>query len=104
MPPRPCRLRVVWALSTLLAIAPLAAADEPERLRQIVATGDPAPGGGVFDRFGAESMPIVAPINGRGDVVFFSTLGRGGADEGLFAWSAGRVRAVAREGDRVPGV
>jgi hypothetical protein len=86
--------------STLTA----AGADESSRLRRVVATGDSAPGGGVFDRFGTESMPIVVPINTRGDVVFFSTLGRGGPDEGLFAWSRGRITAVAREGDRVPGV
>ena len=105
MPLRPWHPRVVWALSVLLGAATLTtAADEPRRLRQVVAAGDAAPGGGVFDRFGAESMPIVAPVNARGDVVFFSTLGRGGADEGLFVWSRGRIGAVAREGDRVPGV
>ena len=105
MPPRSFHLRVVCALSTLLAVGgPTAAAGEPARLRQVVATGDAAPGGGVFDRFGAESMPIVAAVNARGDVVFFSTLGRGGAAEGLFVWSNGRIRPVAREGDRVPGV
>lgn len=89
----------------LLAVGTLTtAADEPARLRQVVATGDAAPGGGVFDRFGAEAMPIVAPVNARGDVAFFSTLGRGGVDEGFFMWSRGRITAVAREGDRVPGV
>ena len=97
--------RVVCALSGLLALGTLTtAADEPARLRRVVATGDAAPGGGIFDRFGAEAMPIVAPVNARGDVAFFSTLGRGGADEGLFMWSRGRITAVAREGDRVPGV
>ena len=91
---------------TLLAfcVATTASADEPARLRRVAATGDPAPGGGVFDRFGTESMPVVAPVNARGDVAFFSTLGRAGTDEGLFLWSRGRVTAVAREGDRVPGV
>jgi len=88
----------------LLVVTLTAAADESTHVHQVVATGDAAPGGGVFDRFGAESMPIVAPVNATGDVVFFSTLGRGGADEGLFVSSRGRIRAVAREGDRVPGV
>ncbi len=106
MPPRSRRLRLVCALSVILAAVTLAAADdEPAtHVRRVVTTRDAAPGGGVFDRFGAESMPIVAPVNAGGDVVFFSTLGRGGADEGLFVWSRGRIRAVAREGDRVPGV
>jgi hypothetical protein len=78
--------------------------DEPSRLRRVAATGEAAPGGGSFDRFGAESMPIVAPVNARGDVAFFATLSRSGADEGLFLWSRGRIAAVAREGDRVAGV
>ncbi len=79
-------------------------ADEPMRLRRVALTGDPAPGGGVFDRFGAESMPIVAPVNARGDVVFFATLSRSDVTEGLFLSSRGRIIAVAREGDAVPGV
>ena len=103
MPARQSRLRGVSALLTLLALgAPTTAADE-SRLRRVVVTGDAAPGGGVFDRFGAESMPIVAPVNARGDVVFFATLGRGDAGEGLFQWSRGRLTAIAREGDRVAG-
>ena len=80
------------------------AAGESPPLRQVVATGEAAPGGGIFDRFGAEAMPIVAPVNARGDVAFFSTLGRGDADEGFFLWSRGRISVVAREGDRVGGV
>jgi hypothetical protein len=104
MPLRQSRLGAAWAFSTLLALgAVTTAADEPSRLRRVVATGDAAPGGGVFDRFGTESMPIVAPVNARGDVVFFATLGRGDAGEGLFLWSRGRVSAIAREGDRVAG-
>jgi hypothetical protein len=98
--PRPARM--MFALFAL-AVCTIAA-DAPARLSQVVATGQAAPGGGVFDRFGAEAMPIVAPVNGRGDVAFFSTLGRGGPDEGLFVWSRGRITAVAREGDRVPNV
>ena len=99
-------LRQFWlglAVLTMLA-ATTVSGDEPPRLRRVAATGDPAPGGGVFDRFGAESMPIVAPVNARGDVAFFSALGRAGTDEGFFLWSRGRTTAVAREGDRVPGV
>src|SRR6185295_1765195 len=57
-----------------------------------------------FDRFGAEAMPIVAPLNARGDIAFFATLSRAGVDEGFFLSSRGRVTAVAREGDRVAGV
>jgi hypothetical protein len=97
-------VRFARAVLILLAVwvAVPAAADEP-RLRRVASTGDAAPGGGLFDRFGAETMPIVAPVNARGDVAFFATLVRGGTDEGLFLWSRGRVTAVAREGDRVAG-
>jgi hypothetical protein len=105
MPLRQLSIRAL-ALPMLLVAAVLAtgAADEAGRLRRVASTGDTAPGGGVFDRFGAESMPIVAPVNSRGDVAFFSTIRRGNTDEAFFLWSRGRVTAVAREGDRVPGV
>ena len=105
MPSRPPCSRLVRILSMVLALGTVTmAAGEPVRLRQVAMTGDAAPGGGVFDRFGAESMPIVAPVNTGGDVAFFATLARGGPDEGLFLWSRGRVATVAREGDAVPGV
>jgi hypothetical protein len=97
------QIRLALVLFAALAAA-AASGDEPSRLRRVAATGDAVPGGGVFDRFGAESMPIVAPVNARGDVAFFATLGRANSDEGFFLWSRGRVTAVAREGDRVPGV
>jgi hypothetical protein len=97
------QFRLALALCAVLAAA-AASGDEPSRLRRVAATGDAAPGGGAFDRFGAESMPVVAPVNARGDVAFFATLTRAGADEGLFLASRGRVTAVAREGDRVAGV
>jgi hypothetical protein len=54
-----------------------AVAEEAVRLQRVASTGEAAPGGGVFDRFGAEAAPIVAPVNARGDVAFFATLGRG---------------------------
>jgi hypothetical protein len=97
------QIRLALVLFAALAAA-AASGDEPSRLRRVAATGDAVPGGGVFDRFGAESMPIVAPVNARGDVAFFATLGRANSDEAFFLWSRGRVIALAREGDRVPGV
>src|SRR6187397_2306977 len=81
-----------------------AVAEEAVRLQRVAATGEAAPGGGVFDRFGADATPIVAPVNARGDVAFFATIGRGNSGEGLFRWSRGRTVAVAREGDRVTSV
>ena len=82
----------------------VAHADPTHVLRAIARTGDAAPGGGTFDRFGQETLPIVAPVNGRGDVAFFASLSRGGSDEGIFLQRAGRIVTVAREGDRVAGV
>ena len=95
-------LRVSAAALLVLALGVGALADE-SRLSRVATTGDAAPGGGNFDRFGAETLPIAAPVNARGDVAFFATIVRGGPDEGLFLWSKGRVTAVAREGDRVAG-
>jgi hypothetical protein len=103
MPVRHLLRAVVLAVGVIGVALPVLG-DEAARFRRVAATGDPAPGGGAFDRFGAESMPIVAPVNARGDVAFFATLSRGGADEALFLWSRGRVTTVAREGDPVAGV
>jgi hypothetical protein len=93
---------VALAALTLGAAIPVAAGTL--RLERVVLSGDPAPGGGIFDRFTADGMPIVAPVNMRGDVAFFATLARGSADEGLFLSSRGRLTTVARGGEMVPGV
>jgi hypothetical protein len=99
---------VAWAWVCLLlpALAPgaRAHAGEAYTLRALARTGDAVSGGGSFDRFGQEGLPIVAPVNARGDVAFFATLSRGVSDEGIFLQRAGRIVTVAREGDRVPGV
>jgi hypothetical protein len=95
-----------WLLLALLAPSaaiPVRAA-ETYALRPVARTGEAAPGGGSFDRFGQETLPIVAPVNARGEVAFFATLTRGGADEGIFLRRGGRLVTVAREGDRVAGV
>jgi hypothetical protein len=92
-------------LSTLAAGAGGVAHAQPAHaLRAVARTGDAAPGGGSFDRFGQETLPIVAPVNARGDVAFFASLSRGASDEGIFLQRAGRIVAVAREGDRVAGI
>jgi hypothetical protein len=95
---------VAAVLLALLASGAPIAAEPRYELSAVARTGDAAPGGGTFDRFGQETLPIVAPVNAAGDVVFFATVVRGGADEGIFLRRGGRVVAVAREGDRVPGV
>src|SRR6266849_7405924 len=76
---------------------------ESVSLRQVVAAGQPAPGGGTFEHFSIESQPVVAPVNARGEIAFFATLLRGPAAEGLFLASGPRIDKVALEGDRAPG-
>jgi hypothetical protein len=103
---RPGPLVIGWLLLSTLAPSPgaVAHAGEAYVLRPLARTGDAVPGGGSFNRFGQEALPIVAPVNVRGDVAFFATLSRGASDEGIFLQRAGRIVTVAREGDRVAGV
>ncbi len=106
MPSRQRWPLIAWIVLTLLApsVVPRGeGADTTPALRVVARTGDAAPGGGTFDRFGQESLPVIAPVNARGDVAFFATLSRGAADEGIFLQRGGRILTVAREGDRVPG-
>lgn len=106
MPSRLHRLVIGWVLLALLVpgVAERGPRAEPAPLRAVARTGDAAPGGGTFDRFGQEALPVIAPVNTSGDVVFFATISRGPADEGIFLRRGGRILTVAREGDRVPGV
>ncbi|HYB70214.1 MAG TPA: choice-of-anchor tandem repeat NxxGxxAF-containing protein [Candidatus Bathyarchaeia archaeon] len=104
MPSRPRRPVTGVLLAVLVASsASVAPAAETYMVRPVARTGDAAPGGGTFDRFGQETLPIVAPVNAAGDVAFFATLSHGRADEGLFLRRGGRLLVVAREGDAVPG-
>jgi hypothetical protein len=105
----PCRQSCFIIGGVVLALlAPMAAissrAGEAPALRAIARVGEAAPGGGTFDRFGQENLPVVAPVNARGDVAFFARLSRGAADEGIFLRRGDRILTVAREGDRVPGI
>jgi hypothetical protein len=88
---------------TLLAALPVAPAPSTA-VRVVAAIGDPAPGGGQFGGFTVESLPVLAPTNGRGQVAFFATIHRGPGGEGFFLRSRDRVTRIAREGDAVPGV
>src|SRR5882724_1716223 len=72
-------------------------------MRRVVATGQPAPGGGSFDRFSVESLPIVAPANGKGQIAFFATVLRGRASEGFFLASGTRIAKLVADGDPAPG-
>ena len=90
----------IAVLALLVAAAPRAAAAQ---VTAVAVSGQPAPGGGTFEHFSVESLPIVAPVNGKGQVAFFATLLRGAASEGIFLATGARVARVALEGDPAPG-
>lgn len=106
MPSRQTRAVIGGTLLALLApaLAISAYGAEPHTLRAVARAGEAAPGGGTFDRFSQENLPVIAPINARGEVAFFARLSRGAADEGIFLRRGDRILTVAREGDRVPGI
>lgn len=80
-----------------------AAASSHMTLRPIVLAGQPAPGGGRFDRFEVSTQPVVAPVNAHGQVAFYAIVVHAFAREGIFLAEAGRIRKVAAFGDPVPG-
>jgi hypothetical protein len=71
-------------------------------LQTIVAGGQPSPAEGSFDRFGIEGRAVPAPSNRRGDIVFFATLLRSHAEEGLFVIRDGRIAKLVVVGDAMP--
>jgi len=91
------------ALVLLFAIALAAVASAAARLERVAVAGQAAAGGGTFEHFGVEALPVVAPVNARGEVAFFASLLRGRASEGFFLAAGPRVTRVALEGDAAPG-
>ncbi|MGC1886368.1 MAG: choice-of-anchor tandem repeat NxxGxxAF-containing protein [Stellaceae bacterium] len=90
--------------SLRVAAQPMAAAvPVTGALRAAVRSGLAAPGGGRFDRFDVTAQPIVAPVNGRGQVAFYATVLRSPAREGIFLAEAGHVTKVSAFGDSLPG-
>lgn len=75
----------------------------PPSLHLVVASGQPAPTGGSFDRFDIGAQPIVAPVNARGHVAFYASVMRSKTTEGIFLANGRRVVKVAGVGDLVPG-
>src|SRR5882672_11047196 len=98
-------IAVLWAsLSEPTRKAALQnAAPEVHALRLVVASGQAAPGGGSFNRFDVSSQPIVAPVNGRGQIAFYASVARAKATEGIFLATASRITKAAAVGDAVPG-
>jgi hypothetical protein len=105
--PRAAALVVaVGALPIVLAMTPGGRpghAAEVPAITRVVAAGQPAPGGGSFEHFGVESLPIVAPVNARGQVAFYASVLRGRVGEGLYLASGSRIVRVAADGDAAPG-
>src|SRR5499425_1181522 len=93
---------LAFALLALLSAGESRGAD-PSAVHRVAVTGQAVPGGGTFDRFSVESLPIVAPINGKGQVAFFATVLRGRANEGFFLSSGARITKLAADGDPAPG-
>src|SRR5947209_215296 len=82
---------------------PRSVAAESRILQRVVVAGQPAPGGGVFERFSIEVLPVVAPVNSHGHVAFFATILRGRTSEGYFRATGRRIDTIAAQGDAAPG-
>ena len=96
------RVAAAGVLCVLLAVHASHGA-APSGLRRIASTGQAAPGGGAFDRFSVESLPIVAPINSKGQVAFFASIVRGRATEGFYLSTGTRLSKLVADGDSTPG-
>ena len=74
----------------------------PPALQRIVASGQPTPVGGIFDRFDVTAQPIVVPVNADGHVAFYATILRNKATEGIFVAGGGHIVKLAAVGDSLP--
>ena len=97
-------LGVLWAAFGGRAPTSVTSASKPvaTALQVIVAGGEAVPGSGVLDHFDIGGQAVPAPSNRRGDVVFFATLLRSAADEGLFVATDKGVAKLAAVGDAAP--
>src|SRR5207247_4187211 len=63
--------RLSIGLATLVvAHAPATIGSDASTIRQVAVAGQAAPGGGSFEHFSIEWLPVVAPVNDRGQVAF----------------------------------
>lgn len=99
---RACRFPALLTLVAVVGVTGSIAAGPP-MLQRVVVAGQTAPEGGTFERFSIEALPVVAPVNSRGQVAFFATILRGRASEGFFLATGARIDKVAAEGDAAPG-
>jgi hypothetical protein len=94
---------LVSAALALSVVAVPHARPDGTSTRIAVSAGQPAPGGGTFEHFTVELLPVIAPVNDAGRVAFFATLLRGRFDEGIFVTSGARIVKIAATGDPVTG-
>jgi hypothetical protein len=96
----------IWAIA-FNTPAPTSTAPTPApvtpSLRLVIASGQPAPTGGDFNRFDVTTQPIVAPVNARGHVAFYASVVHGKQTEGIFLDLGSRIVKAAAVGDPVPG-
>src|SRR5437867_11762100 len=98
------RALVFGSIAVVLALSAATTAIRAQPVvRAVALAGQPAPGGGTFEHFGVESLPVVAPANTKGQVAFFATLLRATGSEAFFLASESRTLRVVAEGDPVPG-
>ena len=98
-----CARRLSALLVFVAAVGlPRSVTAESPILHRVVVAGQAAPGGGAFERFSIEALPVVAPVNARGQVAFFATILRGRSSEGFFRATGARIDPIAAEGDRAP--
>ncbi|MHC1767587.1 MAG: nitrous oxide reductase family maturation protein NosD [Verrucomicrobiia bacterium] len=86
-----------------LILLPILSAFGGVRYTRVMALGDLAPGTGgqYFHGPGHHQGIPIAAINNRGEVVFVTGLTDGNI--GIWKWSAGEIRLVARTGQPAPG-
>jgi hypothetical protein len=96
----------IWAVA-LNTPAPTSTSPAPApvapSLRLVIASGQPAPTGGDFNRFDVTTQPIVAPVNARGRVAFYASVVHSKQTEGIFLSLGSRIVKAAAVGDPVPG-
>jgi len=94
---------VVFSASVAAPIVQGIFASSKGSLTKIAQTGDPAPGGGLFQSFDVSVLPVRSSslsANDAGQVAFAASVGTAGA--GIFLFSNGEITLLARQGDPAP--
>jgi hypothetical protein len=97
-------LGVLWAAFGGRSAVVATSASKPmaPALQIVAASGESVAGAGLLDHFDVGGQAIAAPSNRHGDVVFFATVVRSAAEEGLFVANGKGVTKLVAVGDVVP--